>query len=187
MDFDFESKIGLEKAMTISHSSANPAASDSSWEAYRSWMNSEISKMKDLGYTLAESKFRSRFVPLMELCKLGNSQLCLRAPEINEASLEAMEEEEEAPETKIVQHIESAAPKFYAPEHQDSVMEKAPNQIVFSKASASQPIPDSLLRTIEQIKADNAKVNERMDKKDLIFQLILSRLPPTPPPPPHNP
>lgn len=60
-------------------------------------MNSEISKLKDLGYTLARSKFHFGFVPLMELWKLRNSQLCLPAPEIKEASLEAMEEEEVAP------------------------------------------------------------------------------------------
>lgn len=73
--------------MTVSHSSANPVASDSAWEAYISWMNSDISKMKDLGYTLVERKFRSGFMPLMELWKSRNSQLCLLAPEVNEASL----------------------------------------------------------------------------------------------------
>lgn len=59
-------------------------------------------------------------------------------------------------------------------------MEEAPNQIIVYEASASQPIPISLPRTIEKIKDDNAKVNERLDKQDLMFQLILSRLPPPP-------
>lgn len=59
--------------MTVSRSFANPVAGDSAWEAYRSWMNSEISKIKDLGYTLVERKFRYGFVPLMELWKLRNS------------------------------------------------------------------------------------------------------------------
>lgn len=65
-------------------------------------------------------------------------------------------------------------------------MEDVSTQIVVSKASASQPIPIALLKTIEEIKADNARVNECLDKQDLMFQLILSRLSP-PPPPPHNP
>lgn len=53
--------------MIVSRSSTNPAASDSAWEAYRSWMNSKISKLKDIEYTLAESKFHFGFIPLMEL------------------------------------------------------------------------------------------------------------------------
>lgn len=162
--------------MTVSRSSSNRAASD------KSWMNSEISKTKDLGYTLAERKFHFGFVPLMKLWKLRIYQLCLPTPEIKEASPEAMEEEEAAPETENVQHIESA-PEPAAPEPQNSVMEETPNQIIVSEASISQPILISLLRIIEQIKTDNAKVNERLDEQDLMFQLILSRLPP---PPPHS-
>lgn len=65
-------------------------------------------------------------------------------------------------------------------------MEKAPTHMVISEAFASYPILNSLLRIIEHIKADNAKVNECLDKQDLMFQLILSRLPP-PPPPSKNP
>lgn len=72
-DFDSEYKMCLEKAMIVNHSSTNPAASDSAWESYRSWMNSEISKMNDLGYTLDERKFCSGFMPLMELWKMRNS------------------------------------------------------------------------------------------------------------------
>jgi hypothetical protein len=86
MDFDSESKRHLAKAMNVSHSSINHVASGLAWEAYRSWMNSEISKMKDLGYTLAKIKFHYGCVPLMELWKLRNSQLCLLTPEIKEAS-----------------------------------------------------------------------------------------------------
>lgn len=95
----------MHEAITVSHSSANPAASNSDWVAYRSWMNSKISKLKDLGYTLAERNFRYGFVPLMELWKLRYSQLYLPSPEIKEVTHEAMEEEA-APETEIVQHIE---------------------------------------------------------------------------------
>lgn len=97
------------------------------------------------------------------------------------------EEEEEALEIEIVQHIEPAVLKPAAPEPRDSFMEEAPNQIVILKASAFQPILVSLLRIIEQIKADNANVNERLDKQDMMFQMILSRLHPPPPPPPRNP
>lgn len=72
-DFESESKSRLEKAITVSLSSTNPVASDLAWKDYRSRMNSEISKLKDLGYTLAERKFHFGFVPLMELWKLRNS------------------------------------------------------------------------------------------------------------------
>lgn len=123
----------------------------------------------------------------MELRKPRNSQLCLPALEIKEASLKAMEEEEVAPKTEIIQYIESTPEPATTFEPQDSVMEEAPTQMVVSEASASQIILVSLLRTIKQIKANNAKANEHLDKQDLMFQLILSRLPPPPPPPPHNP
>lgn len=86
MEFNSEFKKRLEKAMTVSHSSANPAASNSTWETYRRWMNYEVSKMKDLGYTLGENKFRYGFVTLMELWKLRNSQLCLPALEVKKVS-----------------------------------------------------------------------------------------------------
>lgn len=96
-------------------------------------------------------------------------------------------EEEESPIIEPAQHIESAAPKPSTPEPEDTAMDESLNQIVVSEASASQPIPVFLLRTIEQIKDDNSKVNERLDKQDLMFQLILSRLPPPPPSSPQNP
>lgn len=67
----------LHKAMTTSRSSAN-------WEAYRSWINSKISKLKDFGYDLSERNFHFGFVPLMELRKLRNAQLGLPTPEIKE-------------------------------------------------------------------------------------------------------
>lgn len=129
--FESESKSHLHEAMIVSRSSVNPAASDSTWEAYRSQMNSKISKLKDLEYTLAERKFHYRFVPLMELWKLRNSQLCLPAPEIKEPTLQAMEEEA-APKTKFVQYIESASEVDAASELQDCAMEEAATQIVVS-------------------------------------------------------
>ena len=57
MDFGSEYKRSLEIAMTVTHSSVNPAASDSTWEAYKSWMSSEISKMKDLGILWLKENF----------------------------------------------------------------------------------------------------------------------------------
>lgn len=152
MEFDSRSNKRLEKATTVSHSSANPVASNSSWEAYRSWMNFEVSRMKDIGYTIAENKFCTGFVPLMGLWKLRNSQLCLPTPEVKEVSpkLMVVAEEETTPITEPAHHIEeSVAPKPSAPEPKDAEMEEAPNQIVVSEAFASQPILVSLLRTIE--------------------------------------
>lgn len=131
--FESECKSRLHEAMIVCCSSTNPDASDSAWEAYRSWMNfSQISKLKDIGYTLAERKFRSGSIPLMELWKLRNSQLCLPAQENNEATPEVMEEEAAlaAPKIKIAQHIESAPEADAASEPQDCDMEEATTQIV---------------------------------------------------------
>lgn len=68
-------------------------------------------------------------------------------------------EEEESPITEPYQNIESATLEPSSLEPKDATMEEAPNQIVVSEASASHPIPVSLLAAIEQIKVDNAKVN----------------------------
>ena len=84
----------------------------------------------------------------MEIWKLRNSQLCLPAPEIKEATPEVMEEEV-APETEIVQHIESAPEPTATFVPLDYVMEEDPTQMVVSEASASQPILVSFLRIIE--------------------------------------
>lgn len=43
-------------------------------------------------------------------------------------------------------------------------MEEAVTRIIVSEASASRPIHVALLKTIEEIKANNARVNERLDK-----------------------
>lgn len=88
-----------------------------------------------------------------------------------------------APEVEIAQHLESAPEVDIAFEPQDYAMEEASTQIVVSEASTSQPIHVALLKTAEEIKADNARVNERLDKQDIMFHLILSRIPPPPPPP----
>lgn len=105
--------------------------SDSALEEYRSWMNSKISKLKNLGYTFSERKLCSGFVPLMELWKLINSQLYLLAPEIKEASPESMEEEV-SPETESVQHTESAPEPTATSDPQDSIMEEAHTQTSMS-------------------------------------------------------
>ena len=77
-------------------------------------------------------------------------------------------EEVETTPTESAQLVEEfAAPEPSEPE--DAATEEARNQIVVSEASASQPIPVAVLRIIEQIKADNVKVNERLDKKDMMF------------------
>lgn len=167
--------------MTTSRSSANPTRSDSAWEAYRRWVNSKISRLKNFGYKVSERNFRSGFIPLMKIWKLRNSQLCLPAPEVKKVTQEMVEE-------VVVQEDEVVSG------HQDRVMEEVVAQIFVSetrqlKASVSQPsagtssgdIPDALRRTIEEIKANNAVVKERLDKQDMMFQLILSRLPLTPP------
>lgn len=84
-----------------------------------------------MGILLLEKKFRYGFVSLMELWKLRNSQLCVPAPEIKEATPEVMEEEV-APEIEIVQHIESALEADDAFDPQDYAMEEDVSQIVVS-------------------------------------------------------
>lgn len=177
--FESESKIRLYEAMTISHSSANPTASDSAWEAYKVWVNSKISKLKYFGYQLTERKFLYGFIPLMEIWKLRNSQLCPPALEVKEATPEVVEEEV-ALETVTVQQAATAQEDDVVSEHQDCVMEEVVAQIVVSethqiRASGSQPpagfgeIPIGLLKTIKEIKVDNVMVKERLDKHDIIF------------------
>lgn len=165
--------------MTTSRSSVNPAESDSAQEAYRRWINSKISKLKDFGYDLSERNFRYGFVPLTELWKLRNAPLCLPALRIKEVIQEVVQEVE----------VDYGHPEF--------VMEEAAAQSVISddqrievslhQQSArtfSGEIPDALRKTIEEIKVDNALVKERLEKQDMMFLLILSRLPP---PPTQNP
>lgn len=64
--------------------STNPAESDATWEAYRRWVNSKISKLKNFGYKFSKRNFHSRFEPIMEALQLQHAQLCLPAPEIEE-------------------------------------------------------------------------------------------------------
>lgn len=117
----FESELisCMHEAMTISHSSANPIESDSAWEAYRRWINSKIYKMKNFGYKVSERNFYFGFIPLMEIWKLRNSQLCLPAPEVKEVILEVTEE--------VFQEAEVDSG------HQECVMEEAVAQIVVSE------------------------------------------------------
>lgn len=65
--FKSDSRSRLHEAMTTSHSSANPDERDFAWEAYRMWINSKVSELKDFGYDLSKRNFHYGFVPLMEL------------------------------------------------------------------------------------------------------------------------
>lgn len=167
--FESESRSRLYEAMAISRSSANSFESDSIWEAYIRWINSKISKLKDFGYDLSGKRIRSGFVPLMELWKLRNAPLYLPAPEIKEVIQEVVQE--------VVQEVEVDFG------HPECVMEEAAAQEVISKdqqtefslhqqsiGTSSGEIPDALQKTIEEIKADNALVKERLEKQDMMFQ-----------------
>lgn len=83
-NYESDSRRRLRAAMTTSRSSANPSESDFAWEDYKSWINSKISKLKNLRYKVSERNFCYGFVPLMEIWKLRNAPLCLPAPEIKE-------------------------------------------------------------------------------------------------------
>lgn len=150
-------------------------------------MNSKISRLKNFGYKVSERNFLSGFIPLMEIWKLRNSHLCLPAPEVKEVTQKVVEEvvfQEEV----VLQDV------VVVSGHQDYVKDEAATQIVVSetqqvKVSVSQPsagtsfgdIHVGLMKTVEEIKVDNALVKYRLDKQDLMSQLILSRLPPPPP------
>lgn len=58
----------------------------------------------------------------MKIWKLRNSQLCLPAPEVKEATPEVVEEEA-APETEVVQHAATAPKVDVVFEPQDCAME----------------------------------------------------------------
>lgn len=105
--------------MAITHSSENPAESDSAWKAYRRWVNSKISRLKNYGYKVSEKNFCSGFIPLMEIWKLRNSQLCLPALEVKEVTQEV--------EEVVVQEAEVVS------RYQDCIVEEVAAQIIVSK------------------------------------------------------
>ena len=135
--------------MIIGHSSANPTESDSAWEAYKRLMNSKISNLKNFMYKVFDRNFHYGFIPLMEIWKLRNSQLCLPAPEVKEAIQEVMED-------VVVQDV------VVISGHQDCIMEEASTQIVVFEtqqveAFVSQPSAGTS-------SGDNALVKEHLDK-----------------------
>lgn len=174
-NFEPYSRSRLRTAMTTSHSSANPAESDSAWKDYKRWIDSKISKLKNFGYKISERNFRFGFVPLMEISKLRNARLCLPTAAIKEVTPEA-EVDFGHPECVMEEVV---AQPFVFEYHQ---IEVSQNQQL-SRTSYGD-IPDVLLKTIEEMKVENAIVKECLDMQEMMFQLILSRLPP---PPPQNP
>lgn len=123
----------------------------------------------------------------MEILKLWNSQLCLPAPEVKEVILEVVEE-------VVVQEVAVIHDPMVVSSHQDCIMEEPASMTIVSKTqqvgvfvsqsytgTSSGEISIKLIKTIEEIKADNAMVKEHLDKQDLMFQLILFRLPSPPP------
>lgn len=97
--------------MRTSCLSSNLAETDVALEAYRSWINSKISKLKKFWYKVSKRNFCYGFVPLMELWKIQNTPLCLPAPEVKEV---IQEDEEDSG-------------------HPECVMEEAVTQLVTSK------------------------------------------------------
>lgn len=166
--FESELRSRLHEVMMTNRSSANPVESDSAWEAYRWWINSKISKIKDFGYDLSERNFRYGFVSLMELWKLRTAPLCLPAPEIKEVIQEVVQEVVQEAEVDYGNPecvMEEAAAQLVASENQqseDQEIEVSLHQQ--SVGTSSGEIPDALRKIIEEIKANNALVKERMDK-----------------------
>lgn len=108
----------------------------------------------------------------MEIWKLQNASLCLLTSEIKKVVQEA---KKESGHPKYVMEEVVAYP-FVSEDQQIEVY--LPQQ---SARTSSGEIPDVLLKTIEKMKVDNALVKEHLDRQEMMFQLILSRLPPPPP------
>lgn len=66
-NFESDSRICLHADMRTSCLPSNPTESDAAWEAYRSWINSKISKLKNFGYKVSERNFSFCVCTLMEL------------------------------------------------------------------------------------------------------------------------
>lgn len=108
----------------------------------------------------------------MKLWKLRNAQLCLPAPEIKEVIQEVTQEAEvNSRHPECVMEEDVAQPVVF----EDQQIEVSLHQQ--SAGTSSREILDALRNTIEEIKVDNALVKKRLDKHDMMFQLILSRLP----------
>lgn len=110
----------------------------------------------------------------MEIWNLRNNPLFLPAPEVKEV-VQEVEVDLGHPECVM----EECVPQPVASEEQQ--IEVSNNQQY--DVTSSRGIPEVLLKNIEDMKFENALVKERMDKQEMMFQLILSRLslPPTPP------
>lgn len=112
----------------------------------------------------------------MEIWNLQNTPLCLPAQEIHEVIQEVVQEAE-----VYYGHPEYAMEEVvaYPVVSEDQRIEVSLRQQ--SARTSFGEIPNVLLKTIEEMKADNALVKERLDRQEMMFQLILSRLLPLPP------
>lgn len=127
-------------------------------------MNSKISRMKNFGCKVSERNFLYGFIPLIEIWKLRNSQLCLPAPEVKEVTQEVVEE-------VVIQEDIAVQDVIVVSGHRDCIMEEVVARIVVSETqqvevSISQPstgtssgdIPVGIIKTIVEINVDNALV-----------------------------
>lgn len=155
--FELDSRSYLHAAMRTNYLSVNPTENDVTWEAYRSWMNSKISKLKNFGYKASKRNSSFGFVPLMELWKLRHAPLCIPASEVKEVAKE-----------------DSGYPEFFMEDvvaHPDTSEEQ---QIVVyenqqSAKTSSWVVFEVLLNTIVDMQAKSALVKERLDRQEIIF------------------
>lgn len=149
--------------------------------------------MKNFGYKVFERNFRSRFEPTIKALQLQCSPLCLPAPEIGE---EAKETEEASGHPEVVMkdvsaHLDKGKQVVSEDQQQaqDSVLEQ--QIVVFENQNAartsSRIIPEEILKTLVEMKEESALVRQRLDGQDIMFEMILSILPPLPPPQNPNP
>lgn len=108
----------------------------------------------------------------MELWYLRHTPLCLPAPKVKKV----LKEDSGHPECVI----EDVAAHPNAFEKQQIVVYDNHQSVVTSFGVISEV----LLKTIADIQSESSLVKEHLDMQDMMFQLILSRLPP---PPPYNP
>lgn len=107
----------------------------------------------------------------MELWKLQYTLLCLPAPEVKEVVQEAEEDSghpEFVMEDVIAQLVASEEQQIMVSNNQQSV------------GTSSGVIFEVLMNIITDMQAESALVKERLDRQEMMFQLILSRLLPSP-------
>lgn len=127
----------------------------------------------------------------MEALQLQHAPLCLHDPEIEEVAKETNEASEHRDVVMEDTSAQLDKGKKIASEDQQKAQECEPKQqiVVSENQNADRTsfgvIPEVILKTLTEMKEESALAKQHFDMQDLLFEMILSRL--QPPPPPQNP